>query len=160
MKSKKTGIKEKSKTRGLFDHINHIRESKNVDYYQNLTDEEKKSFNKYMILRFLSMDKSIIEEMAFISKYFQVLPEEQFYQLMREVVPRGRKFCKYIKPSKSPINNTILECLCKKYEVGEKDASDYYSIYLSMGEKGLQELVELIGGFGYSEKEIKKFFKE
>ena len=56
---------------GLFDHINHIREVKNKDYYKSLSEEEKKSFNKYMIIRFLSMDVDIIEDVSFVSKYFQ-----------------------------------------------------------------------------------------
>lgn len=157
MKQKKTS-EEKIKTRGLFDHINHIREVKSKDYYQSLTEEEKKTFNKYMIIRFLSMDETIIEDLAFISKYFQNIPEEQFYKLVIEIVPKGRKYCKYIKSTSSDINETIIDCICKKYNIGKRDATDYYNIYVS-SQDNLNELSKLIQGFGYSEKEVEKLFK-
>ena len=73
MKSKKKTAEDTIKVKGLFDHINHIREVKNPDYYNTLSDVEKTSFNKYMIVRFLSMDPDLVEEMAFISKYFQLI---------------------------------------------------------------------------------------
>lgn len=149
---------EKIKSRGLFDHINHIREIKDPNYYNSLTDEEKKTFSKYMLLRFLSMDSDIIDEIAFISKYFEVIPNEQFYKLLIEIVPKGRKFCKYVKKSGETINETILNCICNKFSIGEKDASHYYDILIST-ENGTKELISLIEDFGYSEKEIEKLFK-
>lgn len=158
MKSKKKDTEIKPKSKGLFDHVSHIREIKDPNYYINLSDEEKKSFNKFMILRILSMDMNIIEEMSIVSKYFQLIPEEQFYKVLIDVVPRGRKFCKYIKKSTESINETILDCICKKFGVGEKDATDYYNI-LTVDDKGIKELVSLIEDFGYSEKEIEKLFK-
>lgn len=157
MKVKKTS-EEKVKVRGLFDHLNHIREVKRKDYYVSLSEEEKKSFNKYMILRFLSMDVDIIDEISYVSKYFQNIPEEQFYQLMIDLVPKGRKFCKYIKNTNEGLNETIINCICKKYNIGIKDGIDYYNIYIS-SDKNLSDLCELIRGFGYSEKEVEKLFK-
>ena len=44
MKSKKKTTEETIKVKGLFDHINHIREVKNPDYYNTLSDAEKTSF--------------------------------------------------------------------------------------------------------------------
>jgi hypothetical protein len=106
----------------------------------------------------LSMDSDVIEEMSIVSKYFQVIPEEQFYKVLIDVIPRGRKFCKYIKKSTESVNQTILDCICNKFKVGERDAVDYYNILMS-NDKGIQELVSLIEGYGYSEKEIEKLFK-
>jgi predicted RNA-binding protein len=45
----------------VFDHIKHIRESKLPDYYESLTEEDQKTFNKYVILMGLSMDQSAIQ---------------------------------------------------------------------------------------------------
>ena len=157
MKQKKTGG-EKIKSRGLFDHINHIREVKDPNYYNNLSEEEKKSFNTYMLLRILSMDKDIIDEISFISKYSTLIPNEQFYQLLITVVPKGRKFCKYIKNSGNAINEIILNCICNKFSVGKREASDYFTVLLST-ESGIKELTSLVQSFGYSEKEIEKLFE-
>lgn len=156
MKLKKKDTETKAK--GLFDHINHIREVKDPNYYINLTDEEKKSFNKYMIIRVLSMDINLIEEMCILSKYFQVIPDEQFYKVLIDVVPKGRKFCKYIKKSTESVNQTILDCICNKFKVGERDATDYHNILIS-SESGLNELMLLVQGFGYTEQEVEKMLK-
>jgi hypothetical protein len=104
------------------------------------------------------MDADIIEEVSFISKHFQNIPEEQFYQVLIDLVPKGRKFCKYIKNSTEGINNTILDCICDKYKIGKRDAIDYYSVYIA-SDNNLKELCELIQGFGYSEKEVENLFK-
>ena len=156
MKQKKTKETE-NKVRGLFDHVNHIREVKNPEYYQTLSDVERNSFNKYMLLRVLSMDSDIIEEMAFVSKYFQNIPNEQFYKLLIEVVPKGRRFSKYIKKTAGNVNETILTCICDKFKIGQKDAVDYYNVFMT-DEKGIKDLVTLIERFGYSEKEVEKMF--
>ena len=156
MRQKKT-TEEKSKTRGLFDHVKHIREVKNPDYYKSLNDEEKKTFNKYMLLRVLSMDSDIIEEMAFVSKYFQSIPNDQFYKLLVEIVPKGRRFSKYIKKSTDNVNETILTCICDRFKIGQKDAIDYYNVFMS-DENGIKDLIGLIECFGYTEKEIEKMF--
>jgi len=154
MKQNKT-TDEKNKSRGLFDHINHIREVKSPDYYQSLTESEKNTFNKYMLLRVLSMDSDIIEEMSFISKYFQNIPNDHFYKLLIDIVPKGRRFSKYIKKSTGNVNETILTCICDKFKIGQKDAIDYYKVFVT-DEKGTKELVNLVECFGYTEKEIKK----
>lgn len=156
--SRKKTTGESIKTRGLFDHVNHIREVKSPDYYTSLTDVEKNTFNKYMLLRVLSMDAEIIEDIAFISKYFQTIPNDQFYKLLIEVVPKGRRFSKYIKKSTDNANETIIKCICDKFKIGQKDANDYYNVFMT-DEKGIKELVNLIEGFGYTEKEIEKMFK-
>ena len=154
MKQNKT-TDEKNKSRGLFDHINHIREVKSPDYYQSLTESEKNTFNKYMLLRVLSMDSDIIEEMSFISKYFQNIPNDHFYKLLIDIVPKGRRFSKYIKKTTGNVNETILTCICDKFKIGQKDALDYYKVFVT-DEKGTKELVNLVECFGYTEKEIEK----
>ena len=138
MKQNKT-TDEKNKSRGLFDHINHIREVKSPDYYQSLTESEKNTFNKYMLLRVLSMDSDIIEEMSFISKYFQNIPNDHFYKLLIDIVPKGRRFSKYIKKTTGSVNETILTCICDKFKIGQKDAIDYYKVFVT-DEKGTKEL--------------------
>lgn len=154
MKQNKT-TDEKNKSRGLFDHINHIREVKSPDYYQSLTESEKNTFNKYMLLRVLSMDSDTIEEMSFISKYFQNIPNDHFYKLLIDIVPKGRRFSKYIKKTTGNVNETILTCICDKFKIGQKDAIDYYKVFVT-DEKGTKELVNLVECFGYTEKEIEK----
>lgn len=154
----KTLKKLPAKTRGLFDHVKQIRQSQTVDYFDSLTESEQKTFNKYMILRVLSMDSKIIEEISYISKYMEVIPEKKLYELLIKCLPKDYGFHKYIKKTAKDVNETILNCICKKYEVGTKDASDYYNLMITT-EEGLTELVELVSSYGYTEKELEKIFE-
>lgn len=161
MKSKATSKIEKTnqiKSRGLFDHIKHIREEKNPNYYDSLSEEEKKSFNKYMIIRILSMDSSLIEEMSLLSKYFEILPENIFYKLLVKIVPKGRKFCPYIKNKSNKINQDIIKCINNKFKIGTKDSLDYYNVLMN-SESGMNELIAIIQSYGYNDSEIEKMFE-
>lgn len=158
MKSKKKTTEETIKVKGLFDHVKHIRQTQDPDYYDSLSESDRKTFSKYMILRVLSMDKTIIEEISYISKYFEVLPEKQFYKLLINALPKSYGFSPYIKSTKKAVNETILNCLCSYFNVGTKDATDYYNILISH-EEGLTKLIELIKSHGYTEKETEKLFE-
>lgn len=157
MKSKKK-IEEGPKTKSLFDHVKHIRQTQSVDYYDTLSESDRKTFNKYMILRVISMDKSVIEEISYVSKYFEVLPEKQFYKLLIGVLPKSYGFHPYIKGSSKPVNETILNCLCSYFKVGKRDATDYYKILISHDD-GILKLVDLIKDHGYTEQEVEKLLE-
>ena len=161
MKQKESRFKKEIdiiKSRGLFDHVKHIRQVQSPEYYIGLSESERKSFNKYMILRVLSMDPSIIEEISYISKYMEVLPEQSFYKLLIKCLPKSFQFNAYIKKSIKDPHSKILECICNKFKIGIKDSIDYYKILISH-ESGIMELIEIVSSFGISEKEIEELFK-
>ena len=145
------------RTRGLFDHVKHIRQNQSKDYYDTLSESERKTFNKFMILRVLSMDSKIVEEISYISKYMEVLPDKQLYSLLIQCIPKDYKFYPYIKKSAKDTDATILDCICKKFQIGNSDATEYYNLLIQT-ESGINELVNLIQSFGYSQSEIEKIF--
>ncbi len=147
-----------TRTRGLFDHVKHIRQIQSKDYYNTLSESERKTFNKFMILRVLSMDHKIVEEISYISKYMEILPDKQFYDLLINCIPKDYKFYPYIKKTAKDENVTIIECICKKYGIGKDDAKDYYGVF-TQTDSGINNMVELIQSFGYSETEIEKMFE-
>jgi len=154
----KLAKKLSQKKKGLFDHVKHIRQNQTQDYYDKLTESEQKTFNNYMVLRVLSMDPKIIEEISYISKYMEVLPENKMYELLIKCLPKDYGFHKYIKKSSKDVNETIVDCICKKYQIGSKDAVDYYNMMI-LTDRGLSELVELVSSYGYTEKELEKIFE-
>ena len=151
--SEETAVKSK----GLFDHVKHIRQVQSPDYYESLTESEQKSFSKYMILRVLSMDPNVIEEISLISKYMEVLPEKQMYTLLIKCLPKDFKFYPYIKKSTKDPNQTIIDCICRKFNVGSRDSKDYYNLLIST-EDGIKELQTLVASFGYSQTEVEELF--
>ena len=61
------------KKKSLFDHVNQITSVQNPNYWDEISDEDKKSWSNYMINRFLSMKSDWID-------------------LVNEVQKPGRKF--------------------------------------------------------------------
>lgn len=154
-KKKIESLDDAPKVKSLFDHVNAIRRDKNPNYFSTLSDSDKKTFNNYMILRCLSMDKSVIEEIAYISKYFDKMPPESFYKLCCEITPPTRNFFPYIKSKKEKYNDKLIECLTKKFDISTKEASLYCGIFYSI-ENGVDELIDILRGFGLTEKESNK----
>jgi len=146
------------KSRGLFDHINQIRNIKNPGYFDGLTDVEKKSFNHYMICRFLSMDPTVIEEVCYLSKIFDKMDSKSFYKVCCEVI-RPVKFTPYIKSKNKKFNKSILELISDKYQISKTDANDYCEI-MSKTELGLNRLYEDCRGYGLEDKQIEKILNK
>lgn len=142
-----------TKTKSLFDHINQIREVKNPKYFETLTVADIKSFNKYTLLMGLSMDQIIIEEIAFVSKYFDILSEKHLYKVLCDFVPNGRRFCKWIKPNKIKFNKELIQLVSNKFEVSKDDAYSYCVLFFKT-ESGINNLIEICRQYGKSEKEI------
>ena len=142
-----------TKTKSLFDHINQIREVKNPKYFETLTSADIKSFNKYTLLMGLSMDQIIIEEIAFVSKYFDILSEKHLYKVLCDFVPNGRRFCKWIKPNKVKFNKELIQLVSNKFEVSKDDAYSYCVLFFKT-ENGINSLIEICKQYGKSEKEI------
>ena len=95
MKKKKTpnnGIKT------LFDHLKHIISVQNKKYFDTLTESDIKTFDVYMIQRFLSMNSDWIDLINYIAQYSSGLSKKQFYLLIIELIPKTTKtYYKYIR---------------------------------------------------------------
>lgn len=156
-RKKKSTENEGFKILGLFDHVKHIREVQSEDYYTSLSDLDKKSFNKYMILRVLSMDSSIIQEISFVSKYINQLTEEALYKTCISIIPKSNHYCPYIKSkSQSKIQSELLELVKLRFQCSLTEARDYCKLLFGMKD-GKSELVKLCESFGKTTKEIDKF---
>lgn len=142
------------KQKTLFDHINQIKTEKSNDYYDNLSESEKKNFNQYLILIGLSMDKECINEISIISKYLNIIPNREFYKVCCDIIPYNKNFNRWIKSKKININDEILKFISKYYEISLSDACDYY--HLMANSNNLNEVKNILSKYGLSDKEIKK----
>lgn len=154
LSSEKTILKAKS----LFDHITHIREVKSKNYIKDCTEYDLKSFNKYMILRGLSMDKTIIDEISYISKYIEILSVEHFYKVCSDIIPKEKKYCKWIKSTKKGYNKELLEFLSVHFQLSTSECESYCDLYMN-NDEGLESLKKLLSSYGKTEKEINNLLK-
>jgi hypothetical protein len=138
---------------GLFDHIKHIRAIQDPDYYKNLTELDRKTFNPFMILKALSMNPELLDDITTLFRYFDKIPHPQFYTLIIGLIPPDKRFYPWVKGKKNDFNTDLLELIAKFYEVSQKEAEEYATL-LSLTQKGKHELRELCRDFGLNEKEV------
>jgi len=156
--TKKKSAKDKSQTTkelGLFDHIKHIRTVQSPDYFKKLSDSEKKSFNHFMILKGLSMDPSVVEEMAYLYKLIDKVPSEQFYKLLIEIVPPNNKFFPWIKGKKQNYSENAIDVISKKFQISTDESKAYFDI-LCKTDDGICFIKDTMRSFGFDEKQIEK----
>ena len=142
-----------------FDHISQIREIKDPNYYINLSEQDKKNFNRYIIVMGLSMDPDIIDDLAYVSKYFDVMPDNQFYRVCCDVVPKGRRYVKWIKGNKPKHNIKLIEIVVAHYKISKREAYQYCDIYMNTDE-GISMLIDICAKHGLSDDEIEPLFEE
>lgn len=141
------------KQKTLFDHINQIKTEKNINYYNNLNEIDKKNFNQYLILTGLSMNENYIDEISYILKYVNTIPNIQFYKMCCDIIPYDKTFSKWIKSKKIKFNFELINYISKYYEIGIDDATEYCQI---MYNKNIDELKLILQKFGLDDKKIKQ----
>lgn len=158
-KSAESIIDSGPKKKSLFDHVKHIRQVQDPEYYNTLSEMDKQSFNHFMIIRALSMDESIVEDMAQLYQIFSKIPSPQFYQLLIALVPKSNRFYPWIKSKRMKHKKGLVEYVAKRFLVSMHQANEYINILLRT-EEGQGELVNICKAFGLSDKEVEELFEE
>ena len=112
-----------------------------------------------MILRALSMDENIVEDIAQLYQILDKVPPAQFYQLLIAMVPKSNRFYPWIKSKSLKHNKELLGYVSKRFKVPRYQANEYINIFLRT-EEGQGELVALLKEFGLEDKEIEELFEE
>lgn len=123
----KKQIKDKAKNY-LFDILNDIK----IHKKGNLLDipEYERAFDKFMIMRFLSMNDDICEIINYVNDFQDILSKKQLYKLLVEIVPVTRSYDAYIKSDKEEIQESTT-LVSTYYECSIKEANEYIKL---MGE--------------------------
>ena len=151
---KKIKIDKSNKSLGLFDHVKHIRTIQDPNYYNNLSNFDRKSFDHYMILQALSMNPQLLGNITILYRFFDVIPSPQFYKLIISLIPKDPTYYPWIK-SKTKYKTELIELISRRFEVSTKQAEEYASILFSTSE-GMDSLVYICQGFGKSPSEIEQ----
>lgn len=116
---------DKPKKTSLFDLLNLIETEKTP--WNELTEEQQKAYNPYMINRFVSSKEvytGIISQLDILK-----LTPEQHYTIMCEIISNARKnyfdYKAYKKENLSKNEELYLFAISKEYEIGKKEAKTY-----------------------------------
>ena len=144
----------KVKKKRLFDHIQAITSQQHPDYWDEISDDDKKSWSNYMVNRFLSMKPEWITFVNDVQKY--PLKPKELYKVYADILPKKRQWLKYIKGDKKmkyPI--WVYEIVAKHLQCSIRESNDAVEMYeISAG--GQAELKDILMKYGKTEQECRK----
>ena len=120
--------------------------------WDSFSESDKKTFSPFILNRFLSMDIEFIEIVNMFQKYsVGMLENKDIYEFYRRLLPKGKRFNKYIKGKKSKkYDPELISLLCNHYKEGKNNIIDYIDLI----EK--EELKEILEMYGKDKKTIKR----
>ena len=151
---KKKSTKNKPKFKGLFDHIKQITDTQNPNYWDTLNDGDKKSWNNYMVHRFISMNPNWIDLVNMVQGYWKLSPE-MVYKFYISVIPKGRTFLRYVKSKKpSLVEKWAMNHLRDYFQTSSTEIEDYLKILTK------QQVETIIMKYGITDKQLKEIWKK
>ena len=137
----------------IFDWVTQILVHKK--HWNDFTEDEQKKFSPFIINRWLSMDKDFLEIVNFFQKYsIGTLEPREVYKWYCDMLPKGKRFNKYIKGKKDKKYNTeLLEIMVTHFECSKSQVKDYLDLIAK------DELIEILEKYGMNEKTIKRLLK-
>lgn len=139
----------------IFDHINALTDaSTGPEFFDSLDEVDKKTFNPYMVHRILSMHLDLIDIVAEFSQ-LQLTPDI-LWKLYYSVLPKKKRFAKYIKSSNDLMyNNVLIQEIANHLQVSVREATDIYYILHNND----SVLTEFLQDMGYDNDTIKTILK-
>jgi hypothetical protein len=137
----------------IFDWISQILVKKT--HWNDFTEDEQKKFSPFIINRWLSMDKDFLEILNYFQKYsIGTLEPREVYKWYCDMLPRGKRFNKYIKGKKDKKYNTeLIDIMVMHFECSKSQVKDYLDLIHK------DELMEILEKYGMNEKTIKRLLK-
>ena len=134
----------------IFNWINEILVSKK--HWNDFTEDEQKKFSPFIINRWLSMDKDFLEIVNYFQKYsIGTLEPREVYKWYCDMLPKGKRFNKYIKGKKDKKYNTeLIDIMVTHFECSKSQEKDYLDLIAK------DELMEILEKYGMNEKIIKR----
>ena len=137
----------------IFDWMNQILVHKKP--WDSFNESDQKSFNIFIINRWLSMDKDFIEFVNIFQQYaIGTLEPREVYKWYCDVLPKGKRFNKYIKGKKSKkYDKELMDILIKYFKCSKLHIEEYLE-FLSK-----QDLEIILMKYGIETKTIKRLCK-
>ena len=142
------------KKKSLFDHVNQITSVQNPNYWDEISDEDKKSWSNYMINRFLTMKSDWIDLVNEVQKY--PLEPKNLYKVYTSVLPKKIQWLRYVKGDKKiKYPKWVYEIVSKHLQCSMREANDAVEMY-DISHGGQAELGDILLKYGVEEKEVRK----
>ena len=142
------------KKKSLFDHIKQITDVQNPNYWNDISDDDKKSWSNYMVNRFLSMKMEWVDFVNEVQRY--PLEPKELYKVYTDILPKKRQWLKYVKGDKKmKYPKWVYEIVSKHLQCSLREAKEAVETY-EMSYGGQAELVDILIKYGKTEDECRK----
>ena len=136
----------------IFDWLNQI--TLNKQPWDSFSEEDHKSFNAFIINRFLSMNEDWIEIVNMLQQYTIGMDSKDVYTLYINLIPKGKQFLKYIKgKADRKYNKELIKILCNHFECSRLEVIQHMTL---LSKEQLKNTLTL---YGKNKKEIKMLLK-
>ena len=111
-----------------FDHIKNLHTKKRS--WEDFNNEEKKSFNVFIINKGLSMNPDYLGIVNMVQNFTglnQVISPKEVFNLYFNLLPNKFRFYKWIKGTKDK-NKEKYQVLAKHFECSSREAKDYMEL--------------------------------
>ena len=112
-----------------FDHIKNLHTKKRR--WEDFNNEEKKSFNVFIINKGLSMNPNYLEIVNMVQNFTglnQIISPKEVFNIYFNLLPNKFKFYKWIKGEKTKKDKEKAEYLATHFKVSTREAYDYLQI--------------------------------
>ena len=126
----------------IFDWINQMLVTKK--HWNEFTEDEQKKFSPFIINRWLSMDKDFIEFVNIFQQYaIGTLEPREVYKWYCDVLPRGKRFNKYIKgKGNKKYDKEMINVISNHFEVSKQESKDYIDL---LDKQEIKEIYKMYG---------------
>ena len=124
-------------------------------HWDDYSEDEQKKFNPFIINRWLSMDKDFLEIVNYFQKYsIGTLEPREVYKWYCDMLPKGKRFNKYIKGKKyKKYDSELINLLTNHFECSKSEVKQNLELIDKI------ELKEILQKYGLDKKKIKRLCK-
>ena len=135
----------------LFDWLNEL--TLNKREWSSFSEDQRESFNSYMIHRYVSMYISYVE-IANVAQKLPLTEKEKIYNIYKTMLPKKKMFLKYVKKQNKNTYEDLLQYVANYYHCSFGEAEEYIDIIREAGVRGI------LWEMGVNEKETDKLIKK
>jgi hypothetical protein len=124
-------------------------------HWDEFPEDEQKTFNSFIINRWLSMDSEFIEIVNVFQKYaIGTLESREVYKWYCDILPKGKRFNKYIKGKKDKkYDPELINVMCEYFLCSKIEAKENLSLISK------EEVNQILEKYGFDPKKIKSICK-
>ena len=123
--------------KNLFNHLNELTQGNNENYYNELTEVEKKTWSSYIIHRFLSMSSRYIHIVNFIQQF--TITDKHLFKLYHKILPKKRTFLRYIKTKNKTEKDELVNAMARSQELSTHEIKQQLELLTTKDKEQLKK---------------------